>query len=302
MSLRSAYLSKLNAMPPVFRAAYWMTISAFGYAASAALVHHLTQRLPVFEVAMGRNVFALCFMVPWLMKVGLGALRTQHLGMHATRGVLSAANMWCLFGALSLAPVADVSAITFMMPIVASIFAVIFLKEATSMQQWLAALLGFAGAMIVIRPGMSDYNPGLLLAVGAVVAGSGVAMMIKSLLKYDPPDTVAVYLFGSHIVFGLIPTIIVWVTPTLVEVGWFIVLGWLGALIQRTFNRAMSETDASVALPFNFTRLIWAAMFGYLFFAQIPDLWTWVGGSVIFLASIWLTRISAKRGGKIVAG
>jgi drug/metabolite transporter (DMT)-like permease len=64
----------------------------------------------------------------------------------------------------------------------------------------------------------------------------------------------------------------------------------------------MAETDASVALPFNFTRLIWAALFGYLFFAQVPDLWTWVGGSVIFLASIWLTRITAKRGGKIVAG
>ncbi len=302
MSLRQFYQNRLNAMPPVARAAYWMTISAFGYSASAALVHHLTQRLPVFEVAMGRNIFALCFMVPWLMKVGLKALRTQHLGMHATRGILSAANMWCLFGALSLAPVADVSAITFMMPIIASILAVIFLKESTTLQQWLAALAGFAGALIVIRPGMSDYNPGLLLAVGAVLAGSGVAMMIKSLLKYDSPDTVAVYLFGTHIIFGLVPTIVVWVTPTLAEVGWFVVLGYLGALIQRTFNRAMSETDASVALPFNFTRLLWAAMFGYLFFAQVPDLWTWVGGSIIFLASIWLTRIGAKRGQKIVAG
>jgi drug/metabolite transporter (DMT)-like permease len=210
--------------------------------------------------------------------------------------------MWCLFGALSLAPVADVSAITFMMPIVASIFAVIFLKEATTTRQWLAALAGFAGALIVIRPGMSDYNPGLLLAVGAVFAGSAVAMMIKSLLKFDPPDTVAVYLFGSHIVFGLAPAIVVWVTPSWQEWLWLVLLGYLGALIQRTFNRAMAETDASVALPFNFTRLIWAAMFGYLFFAQIPDLWTWVGGSVIFLASIWLTRITAKRGGKVVAG
>jgi len=289
-------------MPPVARAAYWMTISAFGYAASAALVHHLTQRLPVFEVAMGRNVFALCFMVPWLMRVGLGAIRTEHLGMHATRGILSAANMWCLFGALSLAPVADVSAITFMMPIIASVFAVIFLKEATTTRQWLAALAGFAGALIVIRPGMSDYNPGLLLAVGAVLAGSGVAMMIKSLLKFDPPDTVAVYLFGTHILFGLVPTIVVWITPAPAELGWFVVLGYLGALIQRTFNRAMSETDASVALPFNFTRLIWAALFGYLFFAEVPDLWTWVGGSIIFVASIWLTRIAAKRGGKVVAG
>ena len=270
MSLRQAYHARLNAMPPVVRAAYWMTISAFGYAASAALVHHLSQRLPVFEIALARNVFGLCFMMPWLMRVGIGALRTQHLGMHATRGLMSAVNMWLLFGALSLAPIADVSAITFMMPIVASIFAVIFLKEATTFRQWMAALAGFAGALIVIRPGLADYNPGLLLAVGAVLLGSGVAMMIKSLLKYDPPDTVAVYLFGSHIVFGLVPAILVWMTPTWQELLWMVLLGYLGAVVQRAFNRAMSETDASVALPFNFTRLIWAALFGYLFFAGSP--------------------------------
>ena len=69
-------------------------------------------------------------------------------------------------------------------------------------------------------------------------------------------------------------------------------LGYLGTVIQRAFNRSMALADATVVLPFNFTRLIWAALFGYLFFAELPDLWTWIGGTVIFLASIWLTRIS----------
>lgn len=274
-----------------------MTLSAFGYAASAAIVHHLTQRLPVFEVAFARNVFGLCFMMPWLMSVGLGALRTRHLGKHAFRGLMSAVNMWCLFGALALAPVADVSAITFMMPVVGSILAVVVLKEATSAKQWLAAIAGFAGALIVIRPGMAGFNPGLLLAVGAVLAGSVIAMMIKTLLRYDSADTIAVYLFLSHTVIGLVPAIAVWTMPTLEEVLWMVLLGYFGALVQRTFNRAMSAADASVALPFNFSRLLWAALFGWLFFAQIPDLWTWVGGTIIFLASVWLTRITAGRGG-----
>jgi drug/metabolite transporter (DMT)-like permease len=300
MSLRQPFNARFAAMPPVMRAAWWMTLSAFGYAASAAIVHHLTQRLPVFEVAFARNLFGLAFMMPWLMKVGLGALRTRHPGMHAIRGLMSAVNMWCLFGALALAPIADVSAITFMMPIVGSILAVAFLKEATTAKQWLAALAGFAGALIVIRPGMEAFNPGLLLAVGAVLAGSIVAMMIKTLLRHDSADTIAVYLFLSHTVIGLVPAIIVWMTPTLEELLWMVLLGYFGALVQRTFNRAMSEADATVALPFNFSRLIWAALFGYLFFAEIPDLWTWIGGTVIFLASIWLTRITAGRGKRVV--
>ena len=77
-----------------------------------------------------------------------------------------------------------------------------------------------------------------------------------------------------------------------------VLLGWLGAVIQRTFNRAMAAADATVVLPYNFTRLIWAALFGFLFFAEIPDLWTWVGGTVIFISSVWLTRINVRRGRK----
>ena len=146
-----------------------------------------------------------------------------------------------------------------------------------------AIFAGFAGALIVIRPGMTGFNPGLLFAVGAVCAGSLIAMLIKTLLRYDSGDTVACWLFISHIVLGLVPAILIWVTPTWQEMLWFLLLGWLGAVIQRTFNRSMAMADATVVLPYNFTRLIWAALFGFLFFAEVPDLWTWTGGTVIFI-------------------
>jgi drug/metabolite transporter (DMT)-like permease len=135
----------------------------------------------------------------------------------------------------------------------------------------------------------------LLLAVASVIAGSAVAMLIKGLLKHDPSDTVAAWLFVSHTVLGLIPAIIVWIQPSWQDVLWMALLGYLGTVIQRAFNRSMALADATVVLPFNFTRLIWAALFGFLFFAEIPDIWTWIGGTVIFLASVWLTRISTAR-------
>ena len=295
MGFLKIFADRFNGLPVVIQAAWWMTLSAFAYAASIGIAHHLTEHLPVFEVAFGRNVFAVAFMIPWLMKVGLSAMRTSHFGMHAVRGLFSAANVWFLFGALAVAPIADVSAITFMMPIVASILAVLFFREKTSLWQWLATLAGFGGALIVIRPGMADFNPGLLLAVASVIAGSAVAMLIKGLLKHDSSDTVAAWLFVSHTVLGLIPAIIVWIQPSWQDVLWMALLGYLGTVIQRAFNRSMALADATVVLPFNFTRLIWAALFGFLFFAEIPDIWTWVGGTVIFLASVWLTRISTAR-------
>jgi len=281
---------------PVVRGAWWMTVSAFAYAASIAIIHHVAQELHFMQVVFLRNVFGFLFMLPWLMRVGLGALKTSRLHMHAVRGAMSALNVWFLFAALWLAPVADVAAITFMMPIVASIFAVVFLKEKTTVLRWVAIALGFAGALMVIRPGMAGYNPVLLLAVGSVLAGATVAILIKTLIRHDSADTIAFYLFVSHIVFSVGPAIYFWAAPTWEQLGWCVALGYLATVIQRNFNKAMGEADATIVLPFNFTRLIWAALFGWLFFAEFPDLWTWIGGLVIFAASIWLTRMTA--GGK----
>jgi drug/metabolite transporter (DMT)-like permease len=287
----AAFSAWLAARPPGVQAGVLMSISAFGYAASAALVRWLSDGgMPVFEIAFLRNVFGILFMGPWIVRVGLSALKTAHIGKHAVRGMFSAINVWCLYGALAFAPIADVAAITFMMPIFGSVLAVIVYREVVSGRQWTAVLIGFVGALIVIRPGFGDLNEGLLLAVGAVVAGSCVAMMIKGLMKYDSPDTVACYLFISHTLIGLIPAIYVWVTPDLYQIGACIALGWLGTVIQRTFNRGMAAADASVALPFNFSRLIWAAFFGWLCFSEVPDVWTWVGGAVIFAASIDIAR------------
>lgn len=286
--------SRLEALPAPVRCALWMSLSAFGYSASAAIVRHLAGSLQVFEIAFLRNLFALMFMLPWLMNVGVGALKTSRLGRHVVRGMCSAVNMWCLFGALSLAPVADVAAITFLMPIVGSIFAVIFLKEVSSGRNWAAVFVGFLGALIVIRPGMAEYNAGLLLAVGAVLAGATVAMLIKTLLRTDSPDTIVVYLFLAHIVFGIVPAALVWRMPTLEGWIWLVVLGFFGMVTQRAFNRAMAVADATVALPFNFSRLIWAALFGYLAFAEIPDFWTWTGGAVVFLASVYIARLNTR--------
>ena len=75
----------------------------------------------------------------------------------------------------------------------------------------------------------------------------------------------------------------------------FILIGFMSLILQRTYNRGIQAADISIAMPFNFTRLIWAALLGWIVFAEFPDIWTWVGGMIIFAASIWLTRQGQKR-------
>jgi drug/metabolite transporter (DMT)-like permease len=82
----------------------------------------------------------------------------------------------------------------------------------------------------------------------------------------------------------------VWQMPTPEQWALFALIGFMSVILQRTYNRGLQAADVSVAMPFNFTRLIWAALLGWIVFAEFPDTWTWIGGTVIFISSIWLTR------------
>jgi len=145
-----------------------------------------------------------------------------------------------------------------------------------------------------VRPGFADFNLGIAYALGSAVAGALVSIMIKTLVRTDPPDTIAAWLFVTQTLILLVPTIIVWRNPTLEQWGLFVFIGSMSVILQRTYNRGIQAADISIAMPFNFTRLIWAALLGWLVFAELPDIWTWIGGTVIFVSSVWLTRQGRK--------
>ena len=290
MSLPSIVTSRFDRLPGSARAGLWMTASAFCYAGSAAIVHHLSASMATFETVFLRNLFCLVFMSPWVIRVGWSAFRTQRIAMHVFRGFSSAVNISCMFGALAFIPIADMAAITFLQPILGSIIAVVVLKDASSGRRWSAVAVGFVGAMLIVRPGFATLDVGVLLALGSALAGAVVAIMIKDLVRTELPDTIAVYLFVFQTVIMLVPAILVWRTPTWEEFAWLALLGKISVWLQRTFNRAMVAADATVALPFNFTRLIWASVLGWILFAEVPDIWTWIGGTIIFAASVFIAR------------
>ena len=111
-------------------------------------------------------------------------------------------------------------------------------------------------------------------------------------MRTESPDSIAVYLFVFQTVIMLVPAILVWRAPSAEELAWLALLGLIGVWLQRAFNRAMVAADATVALPFNFTRLIWAALLGWVLFAELPDIWTWIGGTIIFAATVFIARRS----------
>lgn len=278
------------ALPAPAKGALWMMLSAACIVGSTTLARHLLKELPLPTLIFVRNCFGLLWLVPFVVATRGRGLKTDRPGAHFVRGIAAVAGIYLLFGAVALIPVADAMAINFTRPILASIAAVVVLGEVLSARRIVALGIGFAGALIILRPGFMEINLGAILAIGAAITGVVSAILIKSLTRTELPDTIAVYILAVSLLISAIPAAFVWQTPTLEQCLWLVALAFFMTAFQRTVNRAYAAADASYVLPFEFTRLIFAALAGLAMFGEFPDLFTWIGGAVIFAGVLSLAR------------
>tara|TARA_R110000787_G_scaffold46459_6_gene112727 strand:+ start:215 stop:1102 length:888 start_codon:yes stop_codon:yes gene_type:complete len=284
-------------LSPTVRGGLWMMGSMASWACMAAVARYFTGEIHTFEIVFFRSVFGMVFLLPWLFKVGLlKGLRTQRIGMHMARGFIGLAVIYVLFTAIALAPMGEVAAIISTRPVIGSLAAVIILHEVASGRRWTATAIGFAGAVLIIRPGFSEVSTGALLALAAVICMAALSIIIKSLARTEAPDTIVVWQMVVFAPCSLIPALFVWQTPDFWQFILLASTGLFGTLTQRCLTRAFAAADATVVLPFDFTRLIFAAALGYILFNEFPSLWTWAGGVLIFIAVLWMTRGEARRG------
>ena len=136
---------------------------------------------------------------------------------------------------------------------------------------------------------------GVLYALGAMAAGAFTIISVKFLTRTEPPDRIVAYTVMVMIAGSLVPALFNWVTPNLEQLLWLAALGALATMFQRCIARALAAADATVMLPFEFMRLLTAAVIGYLFFGEIADIWTWSGGIVIFAAAFYVVRAESAR-------
>ena len=150
--------------------------------------------------------------------------------------------------------------------------------------------VGFCGVLIVLRPAFDEMNVGIILLLVAALFASGAAGLGRHPARTESPDTITMYYAITVTLLAGGPAAIVWRTPTWDEAVWILVLGFLGTLGQRAMSRAFAATDVSVVLPVDFTRLLFAAAIGFALFGERPEIWTWIGGTVIFASTILLAR------------
>ncbi len=273
---------------PALRGVGLMFIGTFFVAAMIGSIRHVSATLHPFEIALFRNLFALVVVLPWFYRYGLAPLRTQRLGLHALRALFNIVAMLCFFYAVSIAPLSEVTALGFSSPIFATVLAALVLGEVVRARRWTAIAVGFVGALIILRPGFASIGGGQMLALLSAIAWSCALMVIKTLGRTDSSATIITYMGLLMVPLSLGPALFVWQWPAAHEWGWLIAIGVLGGLGQFCVTEALRQADTAVVMPIDFFKLIWVTVIAYLAFGEHLDLYTWIGGAVIFASAVSL--------------
>jgi drug/metabolite transporter (DMT)-like permease len=275
----------------------YMALAALAMVSMHALVRHISSELHPFQTAFFRNLFGLAFVLPLVAREGLAQLKPRRPALLVLRGATDAGAMLAFFAALSLAPLATVTALSFTAPLFATVLAVPILREVVGLRRALSVLAGFAGALVVVRPG----TEGLVGAGAAMTLLSacfwGLALcLIKLLARTETSVAITFYAAAALVPVTLLAALPVWRAPSPEMLGWLVVTGALGTLGQLSISQAMRLADATVVMPLDFTRLLWAAVLGFVLFAEVPDLATVGGGTMIFASVVYIAyRERAQR-------
>ena len=260
-----------------------MLVSATTISSMNGVVHHLTLSMHAFEIAFFRQVIGLIFLSALFLRNGLQPLYTGRIRMHLLRAALNAMALLSYFVALTLEPIYKVVALGFTAPMFATLLAIFFLRESMGVHRWTALLIGVLGALVILRPGIQEVSFGMFAVLFSNMAWAGALIVIKSLARTESPVTIAMYAALMMVPITAVTAAFVWTTPSVEQIYWLVFIGICGSFAQLCLGQAFRDADATLVLPMDFTKIIWASLIGYFFFAEIPDFWSLVGVAIIFV-------------------
>ena len=263
-------------------------VAALGRFATSADVHPL-------QVVFLRLLFAVVVMLPLVGIRGLPFLRTGQIRLYLLRATVGMVAMTCWFTALAYLPIGKLTAISFLTPLFATVAAVVVLHERIRTPRLAAMAIGFFGALVILRPGMVQVGPGVAFAIAAAIAMGFSMILIKILTGRDDPTKIVFLSAVLMTPIAAVPAVAVWTWPPLDVWPYLVALGPVATLGHITLTRAFAAADASFIAGFDFARLPFAVLYGWLAFGEAIDLWTWLGAAVMFGAGYYTSRTESRR-------
>ena len=240
------------------------------------------------QIVWGRYFFhVLLLMIVLAPRLRMVA-RSQNIGLQMLRSILMLATTSLFFAGLQFVPLAEASAMMLISPLVVTALAVPLLAEQVGLRRWVGIIIGITGALIIIRPGSDMINFGIFFPATAAFCFAFYQISTRLLSQADPILTTLFFTAFVGAVLTSFAAPFYWTEPT--PITWVLLVGagLCGGIGHFALIKALTLSPASVIAPFNYTHLIWAIGFGYLFFAELPDAWTVTGGLIITASGLYV--------------
>jgi drug/metabolite transporter (DMT)-like permease len=269
----------------------WMLATGLAFVAVTAIVKHVGSEVPAAQSAFLRYVLGLVFLIPvlpamWRMR---DRLLGREGGVFALRGAVHAIGVILWFYAMTRIPLAEVTAMNYLSPIWIAVGAALFLGERLAARRILAIAAALIGALIILRPGLREIDPGHVAMLGTAFLFAGSYLLAKRMSGTVDPSIV-VAMLSITVTVGLAPfAFAVWVTPTWAEVGWLFLVAFFATAGHYTMTLAFRAAPLTVTQPVTFLQLVWASLLGALVFAEPVDRWVVLGGAIIMASVMFIT-------------
>lgn len=278
-------------LAPNTQGALWMLASALGFTGMAVLIKFLGGNYPAALQTFYRQAAGLVVLAPLILR-NPGVFKTTRPGILIFRASAGTIGVILSFYAFQKMPLADANALSFTRTLWLVPLAAFVVKEHVGLPRIIAALVGFGGVLIMVRPGVGGqfamgWPAMAMLASSALFALTVTGM--KVLTRDHGPSTLLVWSAALGLVFALPPALFVWSWPTPGDLGLLALMGVLGTITQGCYIKGMSIGDAAAMAPIDYIRLVFTASAGFLFFNEIPTVWTIAGASVVVASTLYIT-------------
>jgi drug/metabolite transporter (DMT)-like permease len=292
--LRVRVRARWDGMERAARGALLVSIGSIGLVVMSALVKYLGSRLPPFEILFFRSFVGFLFILPVFMRDPAAPFRTRRLGMHFVRGLVGACGNFCMFWTLTHMLLADALALQFSRPLWMIPLALMFLSEAVGLRRTLIAAVGFAGILLYTRPFTDGFDANAVVGAFGGLFAALVVVAIKRLQTSESTRVIMFYYAFWNSLFALLPAIFTWIWPTPGEFALLCLIGFLGIGGQALITQGLSLGDATALVPLDYVRVFYAAVVGYLFFGELPGVWSFAGMALVIATSLYLVLTEKK--------
>lgn len=267
----------------------WFQLAILCFGVMDAAIKYLTADFGTWQIMFFRGFFSLIPIAVLIRQSGgMATLRTRQPFSHVGRALVGIAAAFCFFYAYAIMPLADVYAIGFAGPLFMTALSVPLLGEKVGWRRWIAVLVGFAGVMVMLRPGEGLLTLTALIPLGAAAFYALTMLYIRVLARTESNAAITFYFVVTMSAVAGIAMIPDWRMPVGWQWGLLVMVGVIGGVAQIAFTQAFRLTSPSLLAPFEYTAMIWAVLFGYLLFGDVPDRAIWIGSAIVIAAGLYI--------------